>query len=157
MPPGDVSGGRQATTTTVNVADLDISQLADVKRQLDQELEHLTSSYAQLKQAQVKFNACAENVMQIAAPNPNNHILVPLTTSLYVPGNLSDPRHVIVDVGTGYFVKKTQAEAIAHYKAKVEFVKQNIDSLQEALQTKQDNLNYLVNIMQVKMTQQGPA
>lgn len=33
-------------------------------------------------------------------------ILVPLTNSLYVPGHLSDPDHVIVDVGTGYFVKK---------------------------------------------------
>lgn len=31
---GEKSGGRQPTT--VNVADLDISQLADVKRQLDQ-------------------------------------------------------------------------------------------------------------------------
>lgn len=100
-----------------------------------QELEHLTSSFAQLKQAQIKFNACAENVTQIAPvpPNPSeqsasasasraslvravyhshyshptgNTILVPLTTSLYVPGNLSDPEHVIVDVGTGYFVKK---------------------------------------------------
>lgn len=36
----------------------------------------------------------------------DNAILVPLTTSLYVPGNLSDPEHVIVDVGTGYFVQK---------------------------------------------------
>jgi prefoldin alpha subunit len=33
-------------------------------------------------------------------------ILVPLTNSLYVPGKLSDPEYVIVDVGTGYFVKK---------------------------------------------------
>ena len=31
---GEASGGRQPTT--VNVADLDIAQLADVKRQLDQ-------------------------------------------------------------------------------------------------------------------------
>ena len=132
----------------VNVADLDIAQLADVKRQLDQasviqtsrsfiwitycdfdctqELEHLTSSFAQLKQAQAKFSACAENVTQVAPPNAStflvslvravhhsryspctdNTILVPLTTSLYVPGNLSDPEHVIVDVGTGYFVQK---------------------------------------------------
>jgi prefoldin alpha subunit len=52
---------------------------------------------------------------------------------------------------------QTRAEAVAHYKAKVGFVKKNIDSLQDALQTKQDNMNYLVNIMQVKMAQQQPA
>tara|TARA_R110002060_G_scaffold65606_4_gene74622 strand:+ start:423 stop:587 length:165 start_codon:yes stop_codon:yes gene_type:complete len=33
-------------------------------------------------------------------------ILVPLTTSLYVPGTLADPDNVIVDVGTGFYVEK---------------------------------------------------
>lgn len=33
-------------------------------------------------------------------------ILVPLTNSLYVPGKLCDLENVIVDVGTGYYVKK---------------------------------------------------
>lgn len=33
---------------------------------------------------------------------------MPLTNSLYVPGKLSDPDHVIVDVGTGYYVKKVR-------------------------------------------------
>ena len=31
---------------------------------------------------------------------------MPLTNSLYVPGKLSDVENVIVDVGTGYYVKK---------------------------------------------------
>lgn len=39
-------------------------------------------------------------------------ILVPLTTSLYVPGKLSDPEHVVVDVGTGYYVKKVRPSTI---------------------------------------------
>jgi len=33
-------------------------------------------------------------------------LLVPLTTSLYVPGTLADTPNVIVDVGTGYYVEK---------------------------------------------------
>lgn len=33
-------------------------------------------------------------------------ILVPLTTSLYVPGKLADTENVIVDVGTGFYVEK---------------------------------------------------
>jgi prefoldin alpha subunit len=35
-------------------------------------------------------------------------ILVPLTTSLYVPGTLADPENVIVDVGTGFYVEKVR-------------------------------------------------
>jgi hypothetical protein len=33
-------------------------------------------------------------------------ILVPLTTSLYVPGTLADKENVIVDVGTGFYIEK---------------------------------------------------
>ncbi|KAJ7812293.1 hypothetical protein B0H14DRAFT_3879706 [Mycena olivaceomarginata] len=45
-------------------------------------------------------------------------IVVPLTNSFYVPGKLSDPNHVIVEVGTGYFVHQTRAQAVKHYTAK---------------------------------------
>ena len=40
-------------------------------------------------------------------------ILVPLTNSLYLPGKLVNPEHVIVDVGTGYYVKKVRYTLLA--------------------------------------------
>lgn len=33
-------------------------------------------------------------------------ILIPLTSSLYVPGRLADRQKVIVDIGTGFYVEK---------------------------------------------------
>lgn len=39
-------------------------------------------------------------------PGADKKILIPLTSSLYVPGRLKDTDNVIVDVGTGYFVEK---------------------------------------------------
>lgn len=73
---------------TVNVADLDIAQLSEVRKQLEdvgvdkfwpffgaiadkclQELNHLTNSFAQLKQAQAKFKACLENVAEVKPAN----------------------------------------------------------------------------------------
>jgi len=71
----------------VNVADLDLPQLVEVKKQLDevrfivplkyftqtnrrvQELSHLTNSFAQLKQAQAKFKACIDNVQDVKPQN----------------------------------------------------------------------------------------
>lgn len=35
-------------------------------------------------------------------------ILVPLTTSLYVPGKLATREKVIVDIGTGFYVEKVR-------------------------------------------------
>ena len=37
-------------------------------------------------------------------------ILVPLTSSLYVPGTLADADNVIVDVGTGFYVEKVRRD-----------------------------------------------
>lgn len=41
-------------------------------------------------------------------PEEGKKVLVPLTNSLYVGGTLSDPDHVIVDVGTGFYVEKVR-------------------------------------------------
>ncbi|PSR84210.1 hypothetical protein PHLCEN_2v5498 [Hermanssonia centrifuga] len=135
----------------INVTDLDLPQLVDVKKQLEEELSHLSNSFTQLKQAQAKFKACVENVTEIKPSNQGKTILVPLTNSLYVPGKLCDVENVIVDVGTGYYVKKTRTQASKHYEAKVDYIKSNLETLQETIQKKQDNLNFLVNVMQSKL------
>ncbi|TDL27875.1 Prefoldin-domain-containing protein [Rickenella mellea] len=139
----------------INVADLDLPQLADVRKQLEEELQHLTTSFQQLKQAQAKFKTCLENVAEVKPDNKDRTILVPLTNSLYVPGKLADAENVIVDVGTGYYVKKTRTEAQKHYTSKIAFVKGNLDALQETIAKKQENMGYLVNVMQAKMQAQA--
>ena len=90
----------------VDVTELDASQLQDVGKQLEQELQHLTASYGQLKAAQAKFRTCIESVNAINPKNADKEILVPLTSSLYVPGTIADTQKVLVDVGTGYYVEK---------------------------------------------------
>lgn len=44
--------------------------------------------------------------MTRADPEAGKEILIPLTSSLYVPGKLTDVENVVIDVGTGYYVKK---------------------------------------------------
>ncbi|KAF7361069.1 Prefoldin subunit 5 [Mycena sanguinolenta] len=141
----------------VSLTDLDLTQLADVRRQLEEELNHLTNSFGQLKQAQAKFKTCIENVAEIKPANKGKTILVPLTNSLYVPGKLSDPDHVIVDVGTGYFVQKTREQAVKHYSAKVEYIRSNLETLQETISKKQDNVNTVISVMQSKLQQQNAS
>ena len=46
-------------------------------------------------------------------------ILVPLTSSLYVPGTIADTNEVLVDVGTGYFVGKSVPAAEEFIERKV--------------------------------------
>jgi hypothetical protein len=133
---------------TIDIADLEIPQLLDVKRQLDQvsfcncsqlsrELKILSgirafdfifwTTEAGTGQIQVLLGECDSidivhlwHVMLPITPlmilsysrRPDRTVLVPLTNSLYVPGKISDKSNVIVDIGTGYFVKKVSPFAI---------------------------------------------
>jgi len=36
---------------------------------------------------------------------PDHEILVPLTSSLYIPGKVSDIQNVTMDLGAGYFAE----------------------------------------------------
>ncbi|KAI0925401.1 hypothetical protein AcV7_005656 [Taiwanofungus camphoratus] len=152
-----MASSSSAQPQQINVTDLDLSQLADVRRQLEEELSHLSNSFTQLRQAQAKFKACIENVGQVKLENRDKTILVPLTNSLYIPGKLCDLENVIVDVGTGYYVQKSRPQALKHYQSKVDYIRTNLEALQETIQKKQDNMNYLINVMQMKLQEQAPS
>jgi HPt (histidine-containing phosphotransfer) domain-containing protein len=47
---------------TVDLAALSTQQLSQVKKQLDDELEHLTNSFQQLRAAQAKFRDCLRSI-----------------------------------------------------------------------------------------------
>ncbi|KAJ9105799.1 hypothetical protein QFC19_003366 [Naganishia cerealis] len=135
----------------VQLTDLNFSQLQEVKRQLDEEVEHLTTSFGQLKQAQTKYRSCMLDIEEVKPEAAGNTLLVPLTSSLYVPGKISDPAHVVIDIGTGYYVKKTRKEAIEYYTEKVTYVQKNLEKLQETIERKQDNLQSCVSVMQMNL------
>ncbi|KAI8985838.1 prefoldin, alpha subunit [Pilobolus umbonatus] len=139
----------------VSIADLDLSSLQQVKVQLEEELNHLTQSYGKLKNVQSKFADCGDSVNALKTERAEDKtILVPLTSSLYVPGKLSDVRKVIVDVGTGYYIEKSINDASMFYKNKVDYVKKNLETLEKSITDKQSSLRAIVNVMQEKFQAQ---
>jgi prefoldin alpha subunit len=50
------------TRPSVDLASLSAQQLSQVKKQLDDELEHLTNSFSQLRAAQAKFRECLRSI-----------------------------------------------------------------------------------------------
>ncbi|KAF9972125.1 subunit of tubulin prefoldin [Actinomortierella ambigua] len=135
----------------IELQDLEVPQLVDVKKQLEEELQHLTSSFGQLKQAQNRFADCMESCRSITSANQDKTILVPLTSSLYVPGKLANVEKVVVDVGTGYYVEKTREDAIKFYETKIKFLKENLDKIQATVAQKQGNLRSVVDMITIKL------
>lgn len=84
-------------------------------------------------------------------------LLVPLTSSLYVPGKLADEQHVLVDIGTGFYVEKTTGDAQKFYNGKIEELGKNIKDLENIVNGKANNLRMVEEVLRQKMLtgQQG--
>lgn len=138
----------------MDISGLPLPQLQQIKKQLDAEVSHLTNSYSALRQAQSKFKDCIGSINAgVRAPtdSPARQLLVPLTTSLYVPGTLADTEHVLVDVGTGFYVEKTCDEAVGFYEGKVKELGENVKGLEEIVGKKQGSLRVVEEVMRAKM------
>lgn len=120
-----------------------------MRQQLNQELEHLTASYGQLRGVQARFKACIAALSHFTPAKTSNETLIPLTTSLYVPGKITNADKVIVDVGTGYYVEKSTKQAEQMYSDKVKYVGENLDKLQATIERKQDNLRVVAEVLQM--------
>jgi prefoldin alpha subunit len=66
----------------------------------------------------------------ISSSTAEKTLLVPLTSSLYVPGKLTDHEHVLVDVGTGFFVEKDIPGATDFYERKVKDLQDSLKDLE---------------------------
>lgn len=81
-------------------------------------------------------------------------ILIPLTTSLYVPGTLASTSHVLVDVGTGYYVEKTTDDAVKFYEGKVKMLGENLGELEKQIQGRGQNVRVVEDVLRQKVVQQ---
>lgn len=138
----------------------------------------MNNSYQNLKHAQQKFRDCITNIRNGVAASVkgaslreahmliqkilyseqllilrwlDKPILVPLTSSLYVPGRLADTEHVLVDVGTGFFVEKSTADAETFYNGKIEELGKNIKDLENIVNGKSNNLRMVEEVLKQKI------
>ena len=82
-------------------------------------------------------------------------LLIPLTTSLYVPATLASPSDsssssekssapsILVDIGTGFFVEKSPEDGIKFYKGKVDDLTKNLAEIEKAVGGKNENLRLI--------------
>ncbi|NXS47715.1 PFD5 protein, partial [Balaeniceps rex] len=123
---------------------------------LCQEVEFLSSSIAQLKVVQTKYVEAKDCLNVLNKSNEGEwgkDLLVPLTSSMYVPGKLSDVERVLIDVGTGYYVEKTADDARDFFKRKIDFLTKQMEKIQPALQEKHAMKQAVVEMMSQKIQQ----
>lgn len=114
-----------------------MEQLQVVKQQFDQELQHFQQSLQALVIAKNKFNECINDIQSISkSASKGQQILIPATTSLYIPGIMKDNDKFMVDVGTGYYVEKNAKDSVEFYQKKIDKLNQESQQIQKIIQEK---------------------
>ena len=140
----------------VDLTKLGPEQLAAVKQQIDQEFQHFNQSLQALTLARNKFQDCIEDIKSISSPeNKDQKIMVPASASLYIPGKIVENNKFMVDVGTGYYVEKTDTEAISFYEHKIQKLNKESIQIQNIIKEKTTaSLAIEAHIRQAAMNQQ---
>lgn len=104
--------------------------------QIDNEIDTLVESYKDLQDAKQKFKESLEAIkVQRKLPNDKS-ILVPLTSSIYVPGYISNTQDYLIDIGTQYLVEKDADGAIDYFERKMKFIDVQLAKFNTLLQSR---------------------
>ncbi|EXJ55536.1 prefoldin, alpha subunit [Cladophialophora yegresii CBS 114405] len=149
----------------VDISTLSVQQLSALQARLSQELEHLSTSYQRLRAAQARFRDCIKSIRDgVEGKSGGTPLLIPLTTSLYIPGTLaptsgassSSQASLLVDVGTGFFVEKTPKDGITFYQRKIEELAKNLADIEKVVTGKSENLRIIEDVLRRKMVDEQP-
>ncbi len=131
----------------IDIGDLSMEQLEQLRQQVTEETAMITNNLGNLRLAMNRYRHSRESIDDVEAKGNGGEILVPLTSSLYVPGKLCSTE-VLVDVGTGYYVAKKPEAARAFLKRKEELVRKNTIKVEEAVRVKRQGLETITALLQ---------
>ena len=139
----------------IEITALPPHQLKVLHDQLDQEIEILGTSLQSLKDAQLQFVTSKDSLKAIRPDRVGKEIMVPMSSSLYVPGQLADGDKVLVDIGTNYFVEKSVSDADEFLKRKIDYLTQQMEKLQPVIQQKYQTKQIILEVLQSKIMAQA--
>ena len=119
---------------------LSIDQLDYVGRQIEQEISNYSSYYSSLRIAHNKFLDNKEYINDLKTYQ-DKEILVPMTSSLYIPGKCVDVKRVTIEIGANFFIETTIDKAEKFCDRKLESIKKNMNNIDELIKNKNEQLN----------------
>lgn len=134
----------------IDLTQLQPQQIIELRKSTEEEISHFTQSLQALQTAQTKLKECITSVENMEQATSDS-LLVPMTSSLYLPGKIAKKDEYLVDIGTGYFVGKLAAEAKVVYETKIKKLNEDSQKLRDILVQKNEILNSMNMVLRSKM------
>lgn len=135
----------------LDISTMPFEQLAMLKGQFEQEVEQFSRLYESLREGISRFEQADIALKAVTAESSGTPLLVPMTSSLYVPGKIVDADKVLVDVGTGYFVEKDRKSAVDYIQKKLDLLLSKEKEAEQGLALKRDSLRTIQELLEYRM------
>ena len=135
----------------VDITKVTPQQLENLGKAIQEELQQLSQSYNQLQLGVRKFQESSEVLNYLKEYGSDKEVMVPLTSSLYVPGVMEDTNAVLVEVGASYFIEQTNQNAQEYCQRKKEMLAGNAKKVNEILSIKKIQMQKVQNQLQMRM------
>ena len=120
----------------VDITKIPPQQLVELKKAIENEVQQLGIHYQQLLEAAKKFQDSKEVLSYMGERAEGREVMVPLTSSLYVPGVMEDSSNVLVEVGAGYFVERSTGDASSYCERKRTALSENASKVGQLISAK---------------------
>ena len=150
----------------INIDTMSLDQLNQMKSSQESRLEQLTAQYHQLRAVSARLSSAQTAQSQLTSnSNTNNNnvdIMIPLTESLYAPGQILDSSKLLVELGAGFFVEKNAKDASKVIDRKLQIVNANSENVLAAAEAASRNVETIKmamegKIMEIRARSQGRA
>jgi prefoldin alpha subunit len=132
---------------TIQLNQLSPEQLRGLREQIENDIQSLSRAYEALKEGRGRFQESKYSLEGFKSAKAEEKVLVPLTASLYVPGAIKETETVLVDVGTGYFVRQSVPRAQAFFQRRADQMREQMDKVAESIAAKKQQSNLIVDAM----------
>ena len=144
---------QKETMKEVPIEKLSIEQLNYVGQQIEKEIKNYSQYYSSLRSVSNKYLDNKEYIKQLKEYK-EKEILVPMTSSLYIPGKSTDVKKLMIEIGTNFFVETTIEKADKFCDRRIENLKKNMTEIDKIIQDKNDQLNVVnQNLIQKQVAQ----
>ena len=141
----------------VPIEKLSIDQLNYVGQQIEKDIKHYSQYYSSLRAVSNKYLDNKEYIKQLKEYK-DKEILVPMTSSLYIPGKCADVKKLTIEIGANFFVETTIEKAEKFCDRKIESLKKNMDEIDKIIQDKNNQLNVVnQNLIEKQVAQPKEA
>ncbi|XP_016979055.1 probable prefoldin subunit 5 [Drosophila rhopaloa] len=137
-------------TEMIDLTKLNPEQLMQIKQELEQEMTKIQDSLSTLHGCKAKYAGSKEALETFQSNWENRQILVPLTSSMYVPGRVKDLNNFVIDIGTGYYIEKDLDGSKDYFKRRVDYVQEQIEKIEIWILQKTRFLNSVIGVLELK-------